>query len=86
MVDQQLQPFSAPTSLAMFLPGGVSSGMLVEWALYLVFAFWVIYTLVVIYHWLSYSHSSIVAFPSIALHLFISFVLIVFALTGTRVI
>lgn len=86
MVDQPLQAFSPPTSLLTYLPDGISPGLLVQWVLYIVFAFWAIYTIVAIYHWLKYSHASWVAFPSIALHLFISFALITFTLTGTRII
>ena len=86
MPDQPLQPFAPPTSLTALLPNGISTGTLVEWTLYIVFFFWAIYTLVAIYHWLKYSHASWVAFPAIALHLFISFALMAYALTGTRIV
>lgn len=82
MPDQPLQPFSPPSSLTALLPAGVSAGAAVEWALYIVFAFWAVYTLVAIYHWLQYSHASWVAFPAIGAHLFISFALIAYALSG----
>lgn len=83
MSDQPLQPFAPPTDLLTYLPDGISAGAIVEWVLYIIFAFWAIYTLVAIYHWLKYSHASWVAFPSIALHLFISFSLMAYALSGT---
>ena len=83
MVDQPLQPFPPPTDLLSYLPSGVSAGMTVEWALYIVFTFWALYTIIAIYHWLKYSHASFVAFPAIALHLFISFALMTYALSGT---
>ncbi|OIO51126.1 MAG: hypothetical protein AUJ45_01375 [Parcubacteria group bacterium CG1_02_50_68] len=83
MTDQPLHPFSPPASLIAFLPNSISIGTLVQWALYIVFAFWAIYTLVAIYHWLKYSHASWVAFPAIAAHLFISFALMAYALSGT---
>ena len=83
MVDQPLQPFAPPTALLTYLPDGISAGIIVEWALYVVFAFWAVYTIVAVYHWLKYSHASWVAFPSIALHLFISFSLMAYALSGT---
>ncbi len=86
MVDQPLQPFSVPVSLTAFLPDGISSGMIVVWIFYAVFTFWAIYTIIAIYHWLKYSHASWVAFPAIAAHLFVSFVLIVYALSGVLVI
>jgi len=86
MVDQPLQPFSPPTLLTALLPKDISYGVIVEWALYIVFAFWALYTIIAVYHWLKYSHASLVAFPAIAVHFFISFSLIVFALTGTRIV
>jgi hypothetical protein len=86
MADQPLQPFSPPSSLAAFLPSGLSAGTMVEWALYLVFAFWAVYTAVAVYHWLKYSHASWVAFPAIALHLFVSFALMAYALSGTLIV
>lgn len=83
MPDQPLQPFAPPTALLEYLPENISAGAIVEWVLYIVFAFWAIYTIVAIYHWLKYSHASWIAFPSIALHLFISFALMAYALSGT---
>ena len=82
MTDQPLQAFSPPTALLAYLPSGVSIGTVVEWALYVVFTFWAIYTIVAVYHWLKYSHASWVAFPAIAVHLFISLALITYTLSG----
>jgi len=82
MVDQPLQPFAPPTALLAYLPNGVSVGVVVEWALYVVFAFWALYTAIAIYHWLKYSHASWVAFPAMAVHLYISFALMSYALSG----
>ncbi len=85
MPDQPLQPFSSPSAVfsQLNLPGLPSSGIIVQWVLFAVFAFWALYTLVAVYHWLKYSHASWVAFPSIAAHLFISFALMSYALSGT---
>jgi len=82
MTDQPLQPFSPPTALLSYLPDGLSTGLVVIWALYLVFAFWAIYTLVAVYHWLKYSHASWVALPAIAAHILISLALISYTLSG----
>lgn len=82
MPDQPLQAFSPPTALLSYLPDGLSTGLAVTWVLYAVFAFWALYTLVAVYHWLKYSHASWIAFPAIAVHLFISFVLIFYTLSG----
>lgn len=82
MTDQPLQPFSPPADLSSYLPGGLSVGLMMTWVLYAVFAFWAVYTLIAVYHWLKYSHASWLAFPAIALHLFISLALISYALSG----
>jgi len=82
MTDQQLQPFAPPTALLSYLPSGFSTGTIVSWMLYAVFAFWAVYTVVAIYHWLKYSHASWLAFPAIAIHFFMSFALMLYALSG----
>jgi hypothetical protein len=83
MLDQPLQAFAPPSALLSYLPNGLfSTGVAMTWTLYAVFAFWAVYTLVAIYHWLKYSHASLVAFPAIAVHLLISFALISYVLSG----
>lgn len=84
MPDQPLQPFAPPTALLSYLPSTLnfSTGVAVTWILYAVFAFWALYTLVAIYHWLKYSHASWIAFPAMAMHLYISFALMSYALSG----
>ena len=77
MTDQPLQPFAPPTVLLSHLPGGVLSfGFLLQWFLYAVFAFWAVYTLVAIYHWLTYSHASLISVPAILIHLGVSLLII----------
>ena len=82
MPVQPLQAFSPSPFLLSFLPSGLSAGVLVKWALLAVFAFWAIYTLIAIYHWLKYSHASWIAFPAITVHLFVSLALMSYALNG----
>lgn len=82
MSDQPLQPF-APPAVFSHLSGTLSAGAAVEWVLFIVFAFWVVYTLVAVYHWLKYSHGSVVAYPAISIHLGVSLILMGFALSGT---
>lgn len=78
-----LTPVLAPYStLFSQLLGSLSIGLIVTWGLYAVFAFWALYTLIAIYHWLKYSNSSLLAFPAIAVHLYISFALMSYALNG----
>ena len=81
---QPLQPFSPPSNLLAHLPAGaLSVGVAVEWVLYAVFAFWAVYTLVIIYHWLKYSHDSRLVLPAIGAHLALSVALMAYALSGT---
>lgn len=47
-----------------------------------IFLWWLIYTLVAIYHWLRHASESWVAVPAIALHLFVSGFLIFYATAG----
>lgn len=60
----------------------ISGGMIAVWAVYAILLFWAVYTLVIIYHWLRYSHASWLTFPAIGVHLFVSFALISFILYG----
>ncbi len=71
-----------PFNFNILIPAGVSYGDIIIWALYIVFAFWAIYSLVAIYHWLKYSHASWLAFPAIAVHLFVSIALMSYGLSG----
>jgi hypothetical protein len=88
MPDQPLQPFGSqnlsfggnPFMSSLF--GGVSSGQVLEWFLYAIFAFWALYTLIAIYHWLKYSHGALIALPAIGVHLFISVALMSYTLSG----
>ncbi len=80
--DQPLQPFAPPAALLAYLPNSIPIGAVVTWALYAVFAFWAVYTVVAVYHWLKYSHASWLAFPAIAAHVLISLALMSYALSG----
>lgn len=82
MLSEPLQPIVSPLSMLVRLSAGLSPGLFLTWALYAVFAFWVVYTLVAVYHWIKYSHASFLALPAIALHLIISFSLMSYALSG----
>ena len=85
--SQPLQPFAPPTNVLSHLPAGsLSAGLLMQWFLYAVFAFWAVYTLIILYHWLKYSHDSKLAFPAIGLHLFVSIALMAYALSGARIV
>lgn len=82
MADKPLTPFSPPEFLQN-LPGGVPTAhTFIVWLFYLAVIIWTVYTLIAIYHWFKYSHAAAMAIPAIALHLFVSFTLVTFALTG----
>lgn len=71
MPDTPLQPFSPPASLAEYFSYINSSGA-ASWIFYAVFFFWAVYTAIAVYHWIKYSHASLIAVPAIALHVFVS--------------
>jgi hypothetical protein len=48
------------------------------------FILWIVYTLVVSYHWLRYGRSSIVAIPALAVHIFVSLSIALYALSALR--
>ncbi|MBI2410119.1 hypothetical protein HYV30_03730 [Candidatus Kaiserbacteria bacterium] len=83
MIDQPLTPFAPPALFAEWNVSAIAVGPAIVWAFGIVAAFWGIYTLIAIYHWLKYSHASWVAVPAIAAHLVISFSLFTFAVSGT---
>jgi hypothetical protein len=82
MPDQPLQAFAPPMGLPFAFPTTITPHTLLGWLFALVMVYWIIYTVVAIHHWLTYSHNSAVAFPAITTHLFISFLLIVYAASG----
>lgn len=82
MNTQPLQAFSLPQGLSQFSLAVSPAGSL-EILLALVFALWLVFTLVAVYHWIKYSHGSPVALPAILLHLAVSTSLMSFALTGS---
>jgi hypothetical protein len=71
-----------PTLSAFTLPEGISFESIFSILFALVFIFWLIYTLIVIYHWMRHAPDTWVAVPSIALHLFVSGWLIFYATSG----
>jgi hypothetical protein len=49
------------------------------------FLLWLIYTLILAYHWFRYSHAPLVALPALFTHVVISFACMVLALSGSVV-
>lgn len=85
MPDQPLQPFAPPSNVLenLHIASVVTPTQIVWWMLYAVCFYWAVYTLVAAYHWFRYSHASWLTVPAIAVHLVVSYALIVYALTGT---
>jgi hypothetical protein len=82
MPSEPLAPFHPPAFLTIDLSATtITAGTLFGWFALAVFVFWLVYTLVAVYHWWRYAHNAAVAYPAIALHLFVSFVLAVFILS-----
>jgi hypothetical protein len=81
--NQAVQTQQAQTGQPAPLPQvNVSSFVPVVFSV--VFLIWVIYTLVVIYHWFRYRHKSWFAVPAIALHFFVSGTIIVYMISGLK--
>ena len=81
MPTEPLRAFSPPTSLSFTIPGITPHTLILIFFCFAIL-YWIVYTAVAMYHWLTYSHNSAVAFPAVTTHLGVSFVLIVFALSG----
>ncbi|HVW82924.1 MAG TPA: hypothetical protein VHC68_03210 [Candidatus Paceibacterota bacterium] len=77
-MDQPLVPFTSP--LAVAAQYGLSAHQLGAGLVLLGLFFWLLFTLTAIYHWLRYSHAALLSLPSVAAHLFVSGVLILFTL------
>jgi hypothetical protein len=79
---EPLTPFQNPLETLANLGVPIPTSAL-KIALITVFVVWLVYTLIAIYHWLRYSHASVVAFPAIFVHLVVSVGIMSYALTGS---
>lgn len=75
-------PLQAVTSPFSFIKRIDSVYDVVSIIFTVIFLLWAVYTIVSIYHWVRYGHHSWIAVPAIALHLFVSAVLMIFATSG----
>jgi hypothetical protein len=80
--EAPLLPFTSPLTMLENFGITLPTTLALQVFLFLVFGIWFIFTLVVSYHWLRYSHSSLLAFPAIFVHLAISAAIMFYALTG----
>lgn len=79
-----LNPFPGPS---FSIPGSSTSGSFeiagfLPVILTIAFGIWVLYTLAAIYHWFRYGHQSWIAVPAIALHVLVSGVIFIYAISG----
>ena len=81
MLSTPLEPFKPPAFLSD-LSINFSADTIVSGIFYLVLFYWAIYTAVAVYHWFVHSHNASIAVPAVALHLFVSMVLIGYIVTG----
>lgn len=82
MSSQPLQAIAPPKFLANFPGDAVSAQGVLSWILALTTVYWFVYTAIAVHHWLRYSHRSAVAIPAIAIHIFVSLVLMGYAVSG----
>ena len=55
---------------------------LISTAFTLIFLVWIVYTLVVFYHWIRYGHRSWATVPALAAHLIITGMILIFMVSG----
>lgn len=79
-VNAPLNPF--PPSPYVTTPASIPFGSIFTGLFFIILFVWLIYTLVVAYHWFRYGHRSWFAIPAMAMHLFVSGFCIAFALSG----
>ena len=72
-----------PTSLGFIAPPNLEQMLAIF--VTIVFIWWVIFTVVVIYHWLRFARDSWFTVPILVFHFFISGLIMVFALGGFNV-
>jgi membrane protein YdbS with pleckstrin-like domain len=73
---------AVPAMPAIALPEGISLTTVFSVLFALIFLFWLVYTLIVIYHWMRHAPDSWISVPAVAVHLFVSGWLIFYATSG----
>lgn len=72
-------PFQTPI-YSIGTPADFSSVLTILF--FIIFVGWLIYTIVAAYHWFRYNHQSWLAVPAVALHVFVSGLLIFYIASG----
>jgi len=67
-----------------FMPEITSAYDLASIVFTLAFILWALFTIISVYHWMRYGRNSWIAAPAIALHLFVSAALMLFATSGFK--
>lgn len=82
-MSEPLQPFAPPTSILPFLSHlGLSPSLVAQGALCLALLFWLVYTVVAMYHWFKYAHAFFTSIVALGIHLAVSLLLVTYILSG----
>lgn len=79
---QEVPAFESPISFSAL--SGISIESVLSVIFTLVFIWWIVYTVVAIYHWVRFGRASWAAVPAVALHLAVSGGIIVFMTSGLQ--
>jgi len=71
-----------PIGPAFALPANIDIGTALSVVFAIIFIWWLIYSLIVIYHWMRHARESWISVPAVAVHLFVSGWLIFYATSG----
>jgi hypothetical protein len=75
-------PLELPTPFSSAFDNVISQQEILTIVLLLVFIVWLIYTFIVMYHWIRYGHRSWIVMPVLATHVIISAALFLMAISG----
>lgn len=77
-----MEPTALPNLMPVFPAASLETMLAV--VITIVFIWWAVFTAVAIYHWVRFQRNSLLAVPAIAVHLFVSGWIFVFAVGGFR--
>jgi len=83
-VSQKALTFTPAMPFTHFL-SSMGIGKIEMIAFGIIFMIWIIFTIISAYHWIRYNYRSVITLPMIALHIFISFSLIMYAWSGIAI-
>lgn len=81
-VPMAFEGISSPTEVFAPLLAQLNDPATISVIAWVLFAIWLVYTVIASYHLLRYGHSTTVAVPAIITHVFVSIVLALFIVSG----